>query len=130
MTKPRAFLFDVDNWLGSMTVEDMSGDAVKAYMYLLCRSWHETPMATLPNDDARLARMAKLSPEQWEAVRDAVLSNFQSDGDGRIFNVRLKKEADFCAAKSFAGKSGWTTKRRKKQAGVGKDNVANLKQYR
>jgi uncharacterized protein YdaU (DUF1376 family) len=129
VTKPRAFLFDVDDWLGSFTVEEMSGDAVKAYMYLLCRSWHETPIATLPNDDARLARMAKLTADQWALIRDEVLPNFQSDGD-RIFNARLKKEADFCAAKSFAGKSGWTTKRRKKQAAVGKGNVANLKQYR
>lgn len=130
MTKPRAFLFDVDDWLGSFTVEEMSGEAVKAYMYLLCRSWHETPTATLPNDDARLARMAKLNLEQWDIVRDEVLPNFQVGADGRIFNARLKKEADYCAAKSFAGKSGWTTKRRKKQAVVGKTNVANLKQYR
>ncbi|MEK6280286.1 MAG: DUF1376 domain-containing protein [Acidobacteriota bacterium] len=130
MNKPRAFLFDVDNWLGSLTVEEMSGDAVKAYMYLLCRSWHETPTATLPNDDRRLARMAKLTSDDWVRVRDEILPQFQSDGNGRIFNARLKKEADFIAAKSFAGKSGWTTKRRKKQANVGKDNVANLKQYR
>lgn len=130
MTKPRAFLFDVDDWLGSFTVEEMSGDAVKAYVYLLCRSWHETPIATLPNDDRRLAKMAKLTTEQWEQVRDEVLGNFKVDANDRLFNARLKKEADYCAAKSFAGKSGWTTKRRKKQAAVGKDNVANLKQYR
>lgn len=130
MTKPRAFLFDVDDWLGSFTVEEMSGDAVKAYMYLLCRSWHETPIATLPNDEARLAKMAKLSLDKWDLVKHEILPNFQSDGNGRIFNARLKKEADYCAAKSFAGKSGWTAKRRKKQARVGKDNVTNLKQYR
>jgi uncharacterized protein YdaU (DUF1376 family) len=113
-----------------MTVEEMSGEAVKAYVYLLCRSWHETPIATLPNDDYRLARMAKTTSEQWDEVRDQVLQNFQTDGNGRIFNARLKKEAEYCEAKSFAGKSGWTTKRRKKQAAIGKDNVANLKQYR
>ena len=88
MSKPRAFLFDVDNWLGSITVEEMSGDAVKAYMYLLCRSWHETPMATLPNDDARLARMAKLNADDWTLVRGEVLPQFESDGNGRIFNAR------------------------------------------
>lgn len=127
MTKPRAFLFDVDNWLGSMTVEDMSGDAVKAYMYLLCRSWHETPIATLPADDARLARMAKLSPTEWERLRDEVLPQFQSDGNGRLFNARLKKEADFCAAKRFAGESGWTTGRRRKQSAQAKKTIAKSK---
>lgn len=128
MTKPRAFLFDVDNWLGSITVEEMSGDAVKAYLYLLCRSWHEIPMATLPKDDARLARMAKLSPDQWDRVRSEVLPRFQTDGNGRLFNARLKKEADFCAVKSFAGASGWTTGRRKKQSVLAKKTIAKSKQ--
>lgn len=130
MAKPRAFLFDVNDWLSSITVEEMSGEAVKAYIYLLCRAWHETPIATLPNDEARLARMAKLSLPEWDRLKDEILPQFQLGSDDRIFNARLKKEADYCAAKSFAGKSGWTTKRRKKQAGIGKDNVTNLKQYR
>lgn len=131
MSKPRAFLFDVADWLSSITVEEMSGDAVKAYVYLLCRSWHETPIATLPNDQVRLARMAKLSLPEWDGIKDEVLPQFQHDeANDRLFNARLRKEAEYCAAKSFAGKSGWTTKRRKKQASVGKDNVTNLKQYR
>jgi len=130
MAKPRAFLFDVDAWLSSYTVERMSGEQVKAYLYLLCRSWAELPTATLPNDDGELALMARVPATRWDEIKGPILAQFQSDGNGRIFNVRLKKEAEFCAAKSFAGKSGWTTKRKKKQADVGKKNIVNLKQYR
>lgn len=116
MNKPRAFLFDVDDWLGSFTVEDMSGDQVKAYLYLLCRAWHEKPIATLPNDDLRLARMARVSPEQWEQLKPEILAQFKSDGNGRIYNERLKKEAAYCKGRSSAGATGWTDERRKKQA--------------
>lgn len=108
----------------------MTGDQVKAYLYLLCRSWAELPTATLPNDDVDLAFMARVSSETWERIKGPILAQFESDGNGRIFHPRLKKEAEFCAAKTFAGKSGWTTKRRKKQAEVAKENLVNLKQYR
>ena len=120
MSKPRAFLFDVDDWLGSFTIEEMSGDQVKAYIYLLCRAWHETPMATLPNDDARLAKMARVPPAKWEEIKPQILAQFKSNGNGRIYNERLQKDAAYCAAKSFAGASGWTTGRRKKQAHLAK----------
>lgn len=120
MNKPRAFLFDVDDWLGSFTIEDMSGDQVKAYIYLLCRAWHETPIATLPNDDVRLARMARVSPDHWEAIKPEILAQFKSDGNGRIYNERLKKEATYCRGRAMAGAAGWTPERRAKQARVAK----------
>lgn len=120
MSKPRAFLFDVDAWLGSFTIEKMSGDAVKAYIYLLCRAWHEAPIATLPNDDAQLAKMARLSLPEWETVRDEVLTQFKSNGNGRIFNEKLKKTVAFCKGKSTAGATGWTEERRQKQAAAAK----------
>lgn len=116
MSKPRAFLFDVDAWLGSFTVERMSGDAVKAYLYLLCRAWHEAPIATLPNDDALLAKMARLSPDEWARIKPEVIAQFQLNGNGRLHNVKLKKTVAFCRTKSTAGASGWTAERRKKQA--------------
>jgi len=116
MKKPRAFLFDVDDWLGSFTVEEMTGDQVKAYVYLLCRAWHEKPIATLPNDDARLARMARVTPQQWAQIKPEILLQFRSDGNGRLYNERLKKEASYCRARSAAGASGWSEERREQQA--------------
>lgn len=127
MSKPRAFLLDIDDWLGSFTVEEMSGDQVKAYLYLLCRAWHETPIATLPNDDAKLARMARVSPEQWECIKPEILAQFKTNGNGRIYNERLKQEADYCSTKSFAGRAGWTAARRKEQSDRAKKTVARPK---
>lgn len=116
MNKPRAFLFDVDDWLGSFTVEEMSGDQVKAYVYLLCRSWHETPIATLPNDDVRLAKMARVSLVEWQAIKPEILAQFKSNGNDRIYNVRLQKEAAYCKGRAVAGAAGWTPERRAAQA--------------
>lgn len=113
--KPRAFLFDINDWLGSFSVEKMSGDEVKAYIYLLCRSWHETPIATLPNDEAELAAMARLSPEKWQGVREAVLARFCVNGNGRLHNTRLQKEATYATARAKAGAQGWDNKRRSEQ---------------
>ncbi|MGL1102596.1 DUF1376 domain-containing protein, partial [Vibrio parahaemolyticus] len=79
MSKPPAFLFDVNAWLSSYTVERMSGDQVKAYIYLLCRSWSELPTATLPNDDDELARMARVTPETWQRIKEPILAQFESD---------------------------------------------------
>jgi uncharacterized protein YdaU (DUF1376 family) len=116
MSRPRAFLFDVDAWLSSYQVERMSGEAVKAFIYLLCRAWRETPIATLPNDDEELARMVRLSLDEWNQVKPDVLAQFRMNGNGRIYNEKQKKMLTFCRNKSAAGAAGWTEKRRQKQA--------------
>lgn len=123
MKKPRAFLFDVADWLGSFTVEEMTGDQVKAYIYLLCRSWHETLIATLPNDDARLAKMARVSLSRWEEIKPEILAQFKSNGNGRIYNQRLQKEAFYCKRRAAAGASGWTPERRAQQAEIAKQTT-------
>jgi uncharacterized protein YdaU (DUF1376 family) len=119
MIKPPAFLFNVDNWLGSTSVDEMSGDQVKAYLYLLCRAWHQIPIATLPNDDVRLARMARVSLDEWDRIKPEILAQFRSNGgNGRIYNERLQKEARYCKGRAAAGAAGWTAERRKKQATI------------
>jgi uncharacterized protein YdaU (DUF1376 family) len=120
MSKPRAFLFDVDAWLGSLTVELMSGEAVKAYVYLLCRAWHEEPIATLPNDDLKLARMARISQDEWQRLKPEIMPQFHLNGNGRLHNLKLKKTVVFARVKSTAGSSGWTDERRRKQAKAAK----------
>lgn len=120
MAKPRAFLFDVDNWLASFSVEQMTGEQVKAYLYLLCRAWHEEPAASLPNDNETLARMARVPLQEWNKIKAPILSQFDSDGNGRLYNLRLQKESEYCEKKSKAGASGWTSTRRKKQASAAK----------
>ena len=72
----------------SLTVQRMSGEEVKAYMYLLCSAWLETPRATLPIDDRELAAMARVSPDVWESIKHGVMRAFVIQGE-RLVSERL-----------------------------------------
>ncbi len=126
--KPPAFLFNVRDWLCSPSVARMTDKQARVYLSLLCYSWLDEPMATLPNDDAELARMAGVTPDAWDEIKGPILAKFQSDGNGRIFNERLKVEADYCEKRSFAGKAGWGKQRRKKQADTAKRSAQKRQQ--
>lgn len=73
-------------------VEAMHTLAVGAYILLLCKAWHENPPASIPNDDAVLARWARLTPEEWSKVRDSVLAAWTTSEDGRLIQPRLLAE--------------------------------------
>jgi uncharacterized protein YdaU (DUF1376 family) len=116
MKKPECFLFNVKDWLSSLSVEAMSGDQVKAYVYLLCRAWDNEQIGTLPNDQAVLARLARVSPDTWDAIKGPILAQFQSDETGSLFNERLLQEARHWQMRVAAGRTGWNSKRLKQQA--------------
>jgi uncharacterized protein YdaU (DUF1376 family) len=87
------FPFYVRDWLCSRSVFSMSGEAVKAYVYLLSESWLQTPRATLPNDDHQLASMARVSEAVWMVLKVEVLERFKTgqcrEHKGRLYNERL-----------------------------------------
>ena len=93
MAKAPAFQFFVRDWMCSRKVTTMSGNGVKAYMYLLCEAWLQEPRATLPQDDSELASMARLSDDEWEHVKDEVLKCFEvgtcKEHSGRLYSERL-----------------------------------------
>jgi uncharacterized protein YdaU (DUF1376 family) len=78
----------------------MSGEAVKAYMYLLSESWLQTPRATLPNNDNELASMARLSYDAWMGIKSEVLKAFAvgvcKEHKGLLYNEKLLE----CSRKS------------------------------
>jgi len=111
--KAPAFAFYVRDWLSSPSVELMSGDAVKAYMYLLCRAWLETPRATLPNDDRILAALSRVTPEKWKEIRSEVLSCFiqnHEDYPNRIYNDRLLEVSNISDNRALNRKNKTKTK--------------------
>jgi uncharacterized protein YdaU (DUF1376 family) len=55
----------------------MSGDAVKAYVYLLSQSWLEIPRATIPKNDNELAIIANITLEKWMTIKEEVLQHFE-----------------------------------------------------
>lgn len=71
----------------------MSGDAVKAYMYLLSESWLSVPRATLPNDDHELASLARLKYDDFIAIKSEIISQFKigkcNEHKGLLYNETL-----------------------------------------
>lgn len=116
MDNAPSFLLNVRQWLLSPSIRRMTDQQVRKYLELLCLSWLETPRATLPADQDELASMLHLSRETWDLIKGPILAKFESDGNGRIFNDRLLREAGFCESKRNAGRAGWTDERREKQA--------------
>jgi uncharacterized protein YdaU (DUF1376 family) len=82
-----------------------------AYLLLLMAMWSSD--GTLPNDEAKLARMAGVGVAKWRKIGPDVMAYFVVDG-GEITQKRLKKEREKWALKSSArreaGKRGGEAK--------------------
>jgi uncharacterized protein YdaU (DUF1376 family) len=125
------FLLNVRKWLCSDTVRAlhrMGGRGVNAYMFLLCESWLQTPTGSLPNDEDLLIEFARVSQSEFRLIWPVIKHKFVSNGNGRLFNDELKKEAKTLDAKRKAGESGWTEARRKSQAKHAKTLAIRAKQ--
>jgi len=95
----------------------MSGDAFKAYWYLLCESWLQVPRATLPMDDSEIASLARVEYHKWNAkqtqsgrkvsIKDEVMAMFKEgvcdEHKGRYYNERLLEESRKSEAKKRPG---------------------------
>lgn len=107
MNKYAWFKFYPEAFAASGSVEAMSTEAVGAYILLLCKAWHQSPPASLPNDDAILRAWSRTG-ERWSAVRAQVLLCWELRGDGRLYQPRLEHEWRSInterAAKSRGGK--------------------------
>ena len=93
--------------------------AFGAYLRLLCRAWHETPVGTLPADDSSLAALARMKLKQWtspdpedpesEVIKRQVMAAWELKGE-RYHQKRMKREykklVDSSKSKSEAGKQG------------------------
>ena len=110
MTRPPFFAFYPADFAGDITVEAMTTLQVGAYILLLCKAWQADPPASLPNDDAVLARLARLTPAEWSEVKAGVLSPFSLGTDNRWHQKRLRQEYEKAKAlikdRAKAGRSG------------------------
>lgn len=70
--------------------QDVSGAAARVYLFLLGHAWIRD--GALPNDDCKLARMARLNMASWARVKDEVLPFFEAGGDGMLRNKRMIKD--------------------------------------
>lgn len=78
-----------------------------AYMLLLMTAWARG--GRLPNEPAKLARIARVSPRRWHIIADDVLEFWEVEGD-EIISKRLEREHKKASSKSQkrsdAGKRG------------------------
>jgi uncharacterized protein YdaU (DUF1376 family) len=72
-----------------------------AYMLLIMNYWQRG--APLPDDDARLAKIARVGPREWSRMRDTI-SEFFSIADGTWSHSRIASELSRVEAKSLKSK--------------------------
>lgn len=116
MSKPPGFILYPRDWLLSPSIRAMTDQQVRVYLELLCLSWLEEPIATLPNDSNALAWLLRLSLDEWEAIKTPIMAKFKVDENDRLYNEKLRAEAQKCESKIRAGKAGWSELRRKRAA--------------
>lgn len=108
------FPFYPNDFVSDDNVDSMSTLGLGAYIRLLCKAWHQEPVASLPNDQSRLAQWAKLDKEDWSKVGGEVLAAFTLGRDGRLHQKRMKVEyqklREQSKAKSQAGLKGALTR--------------------
>jgi len=78
--------YPADWLLGTMS---MSAEARGAYIDLLCHAWDQ---GTIPADDTKLHRLARVDAETWARVRNEVLAKFVETRDGRLRHRRVDAE--------------------------------------
>ena len=88
----------------------------RAGVTLWWRAWNQIPAASLPNDDAALARLADLGRDvkTWRKLRNKALRGFALCSDGRLYHLALAQfavEAWERRIKERARKAKWREKR-------------------
>lgn len=72
-----------------------------AYLLLIMNYWQRG--APLPDDDARLAKIARVGPREWSRMRDTI-SEFFSIADGTWLHSRIASELARVSDKSLKSK--------------------------
>lgn len=85
-----------------------------AYFLLLMAAW-DAPDCALPNDEKRLARLARVTLAKWRKIREEILELWTIEG-GRIFQKRLRKEWEYVRKKSGKRKEAADARWRKEKA--------------
>lgn len=72
-----------------------TGDEFRCAVLLWCASWHQTPAASLPDDDQELASLCGYGRalREWRKVRDGALRGFVLCSDGRLYHPVVAMKA-------------------------------------
>lgn len=119
MSAPPYMKLYIADYLAETTHLDAVGHG--AYLLLIMAMWRAG--GKLPRDEAKLARIAQCSPDQWATVRDDVMAFFKVSG-GTIKHSRVAKEIAKYDAVIDGAKSGGKASA-SKRASKNNDNAPN-----
>lgn len=73
-----------------------SPEACWAALLLWCKSWHQVPCASLPDDDRVLAKLTgyQRAPDAWLAIREGALRGWIKCADGRLYHPVVAEKAN------------------------------------
>lgn len=97
---------------GHLTAEEHG-----SYLLLLIEAWRSAD-CSLPDDDALLARHAKLTPAKWRASKPIIMAFWRLDKRrGRWTQKRLKKERQKVAGKKRAARDSAASRWKQTKSG-------------
>ena len=73
-----------------------TGDEFRAAVLLWCAAWHQIPAASIPDNDAVLAKLAGYgrSVNDWLLVKDVALRSWVKCNDGRFYHPKVAEKAN------------------------------------
>lgn len=74
-----------------------------AYLLLIMHYWQA---GSLPNDDAKLARICRLQADEWQAMRETIGEFFDDDWTHGRIESEMAKASEIINKRSAAGKAG------------------------
>lgn len=116
--------------VGRLRDSDLAGhenpEVFRTSVISWCVAWHQLPAASLPDDDAKLARLFGLGRdiEGWQSIREAGgLYGWVKCGDGRLYHPIVAEKAveAWAVAKKNKGRTAAATKARIEKAAQDRD---------
>lgn len=86
---------DVTRLVDSDLAAIANGEEFKAAVILWCKSWHQIPASSLPDDDRMLAHLSGFGRDVkgWKKVREVALRGFVKCSDGRLYHPVIAEKA-------------------------------------
>jgi hypothetical protein len=84
---------DINRLLDSDLYALSSGEEFKAALTLWCKSWHQVPAGSLPEDDRVLSHLAGVSVSKWSKLRDMAMKNWVLCSDSRYYHPVVTEQA-------------------------------------
>lgn len=121
--------------VGRLRDSDLAGhqnpEVFRTSVISWCVAWHQLPAASLPDDDAKLARLFGLGRdiEGWQSIREAGgLYGWVKCSDGRLYHPIVAEKAveAWAVAKKNKGRTAAATKARIEKAAQDRDGQRGM----